>query len=162
MPGGCNVWIGDGFCDDINNNMECTYDGGDCCGSNVNTQYCTECSCLDPNGNNGANSTTTSIGTTATTTTTTTTGTTGTTATNGTTKTTIAGCNFGWISDGYCDDINNNMECTYDGGDCCGPNVNTQYCTECLCIDPNGNSTSTAAPTTTTGKETLYTKPWTY
>ena len=36
--------------------MECTYDGGDCCGPNVNTQYCTECSCLDPNGGNGGNS----------------------------------------------------------------------------------------------------------
>ena len=24
-----------------------------------------------------------------------------------------------WISDGYCDDINNNFECSFDGGDCC-------------------------------------------
>ena len=42
----CNQdWIGDGDCDDINNNLDCTYDGGDCCGSNVNTEYCTECQC---------------------------------------------------------------------------------------------------------------------
>ena len=33
------------------------------------------------------------------------------------------------IGDGYCDDINNNMNCNYDGGDCCGPNVITLYCT---------------------------------
>ena len=42
---------------------------------------------------------------------------------------TPSGCNTGWIGDGYCDDINNDMNCNYDGGDCCGPNVNTQYCT---------------------------------
>jgi hypothetical protein len=45
------------------------------------------------------------------------------------------GCNQGWIADGYCDDINNNLACTYDGGDCCGANVNTQYCSECLCLE---------------------------
>ena len=37
------------------------------------------------------------------------------------------------------------MDCSYDGGDCCGPNVNTQYCTVCLCINSNGGST---VPTT--------------
>ena len=45
------------------------------------------------------------------------------------------GCNQGWIADGYCDDINNNQACTYDGGDCCGSNVNTFYCTECQCLE---------------------------
>ena len=49
--------------------------------------------------------------------------------------TTGGGCNQGWIADGYCDDINNNLACTYDGGDCCGANVNTQYCSECLCLE---------------------------
>ena len=44
--------------------MECTYDGGDCCGPNVNTQYCSDCSCLDPNGGNGGNTTTTTASTT--------------------------------------------------------------------------------------------------
>ena len=28
-------------------------------------------------------------------------------------------CNDSWISDGYCDDINNTEECSWDGGDCC-------------------------------------------
>ena len=38
------------------------------------------------------------------------------------------------IGDGYCMDETNNEGCSYDGGDCCGPNyVNTQYCTECIC-----------------------------
>ena len=52
--GGCNSeWIGDNFCDDINNNMDCSYDGGDCCascGDVVNTLFCSACRCLDPNG----------------------------------------------------------------------------------------------------------------
>ena len=41
-------WISDGQCDDINNhNMDnCSYDGGDCCGSNVVNKYCFNCSCL--------------------------------------------------------------------------------------------------------------------
>ena len=39
---------GDGFCDDGNNNEGCEYDGGDCCGSNIDTSYCTLCQCLDP------------------------------------------------------------------------------------------------------------------
>ena len=38
-----------------------------------------------------------------------------------------------YIGDAYCDDENNNDDCNFDGGDCCGPNVNTQYCTECIC-----------------------------
>ena len=42
------------------------------------------------------------------------------------------------IMDQYCDDINNNLDCSYDGGDCCGCNINTDYCTECQCLDPNG------------------------
>ena len=41
-------WIGDNFCDDENNNANCNYDGGDCCMTNVNTTFCTQCKCLDP------------------------------------------------------------------------------------------------------------------
>ena len=40
-------WKGDGWCDDMNNVASCDYDGGDCCGSNVDTTYCDECECLD-------------------------------------------------------------------------------------------------------------------
>ena len=50
-------------------------------------------------------------------------------------STTSGGCSQGWIGDGYCDDINNNVGCNFDSGDCCGSNVNTQYCTECLCLE---------------------------
>ena len=37
------------------------------------------------------------------------------------------------IGDGVCNDETNNEGCSYDGGDCCGPNVDTQYCTDCIC-----------------------------
>ena len=104
--GGCNEWIGDGYCDDINNNQDCSYDDGDCCGSNVNTQYCNICQCLEGGGGGGSGGTTT-----------------------------IGACSQSWIADGYCDDINNNLACSYDGGDCCGSNANTQYCTECICYE---------------------------
>merc|ERR1711963_1230214 len=42
-------WHGDGYCDDgVLNTENCKYDGGDCCGDDVNTNYCTECVCLEP------------------------------------------------------------------------------------------------------------------
>ena len=42
------------------------------------------------------------------------------------------------IGDGLCHDVNNNPECEYDGGDCCGPSVDTSYCTECMCKECGG------------------------
>jgi hypothetical protein len=40
------AWLGDGECDDTTNIPECGFDGGDCCGENVDTSQCTECQCL--------------------------------------------------------------------------------------------------------------------
>ena len=37
--------IGDGYCNDVTNNQPCYFDGGDCCLLNVNTTYCSNCSC---------------------------------------------------------------------------------------------------------------------
>ena len=37
------------------------------------------------------------------------------------------------IGDGFCHDYNNNRHCSFDGGDCCGPCVNEEFCTECKC-----------------------------
>ena len=56
-----------------------------------------------------------------------------TTTTTTTTKPTpcFGNCTFGacgWIGDGYCDDGANNLDCNFDGGDCCGPNVITNWC----------------------------------
>ena len=38
--------IGDGFCDDLTNNKECEYDGGDCCGDYIDKTYCSQCTCI--------------------------------------------------------------------------------------------------------------------
>ena len=40
--------IGDEICDDDLNHKECDWDGGDCCGNNIDTIYCSVCQCLDP------------------------------------------------------------------------------------------------------------------
>ena len=40
-----NQLVSNSFCNDESNNPECHYDGGDCCLSNVNTDYCSNCSC---------------------------------------------------------------------------------------------------------------------
>jgi hypothetical protein len=50
---GCDVenpvWVGDGYCDDAPyNTEECQWDGGDCCLTEVITDFCTACECLDP------------------------------------------------------------------------------------------------------------------
>ena len=41
------------------------------------------------------------------------------------------------IGEGQCDDEVNTPECNYDGGDCCGPNVNCPSYSDCECKDPN-------------------------
>ena len=123
-PCGFPNWFGDNYCDDENNNEECGYDGGDCCGDNVYTFYCSVCQCLDPNGESPT----------------------------GSAEPPTNACGLpNWVGDNYCDDLNNNEECGYDGGDCCGDNVNTFYCSVCQCLDPNGESPTeppTEPPTT--------------
>merc|ERR1739848_906751 len=52
-PYGAPDYVGDGVCDDNNNNKGCKYDGGDCCpksvkGGKVKKNYCKECKCKDP------------------------------------------------------------------------------------------------------------------
>ena len=37
-------FLADGFCDDVNNNVECYFDGGDCC-FDVYTYFCDDCHC---------------------------------------------------------------------------------------------------------------------
>ena len=44
-----------------------------------------------------------------------------------------------WVNDGFCDDMNNNEACQYDGGDCCGVYVNRRFCLECKCISKSYN-----------------------
>ena len=120
-------WKGDGMCDDINNVESCGWDGGDCCGDNVVTTYCTACECLDP-----------AFGTT-------------------TEKTSEAPSTCekpDWKGDNYCDDENNVESCDWDGGDCCGDNVVSTYCSACECLDPNYATTTTT--TTTTSESSFF------
>nr|KAF6486398.1 pappalysin 1 [Rousettus aegyptiacus] len=55
---GCEPFMGDNYCDAINNRAFCNYDGGDCCASTVKTKKVTpfpmscdlqsDCACRDP------------------------------------------------------------------------------------------------------------------
>jgi len=123
---GSPQWFGDSYCDDNNNNEACGWDGGDCCGDDVNTQYCSACECLDPNGGGSAP---TAAPTPA--------------PTDAPTDPPATACGSPqWKGDGYCDDDNNNAGCAWDGGDCCGEEVNTQYCSACECLDPSEQESS--------------------
>ena len=44
--GGKSEWIGDGFCDDMNNQELCDYDHGDCCGAFKRINFCMKCECI--------------------------------------------------------------------------------------------------------------------
>ena len=44
--GGISYWVGDGFCDDVNNNEACDYDDGDCCGLSMKKNFCVKCICI--------------------------------------------------------------------------------------------------------------------
>ena len=109
---GSSKYLGDGRCDDNNNNCGCNWDGGDCCGSTGvlhQFSYCKKCLCIDPkhkvSGCPGTQQ-----------------------------------CKYTkYRGDGRCDDKNNNCGCNWDGGDCCGPTEvlhQFAYCKECKCIDP--------------------------
>ena len=45
------------------------------------------------------------------------------------------GCSI--AGDGFCDDSTNDGRCDFDGGDCCLPQINTQYCIFCICYADN-------------------------
>ena len=70
-----------------------------------------------------------------------------------TTPTPPGGCvNTDWVGDNYCDDVNNNLECNFDGGDCCPPHWYSdwdQYCQACECLKPTTTTTPPTTPPTT-------------
>ena len=46
----------------------------------------------------------------------------------------VPGCgNVALVGNGYCNDETNNLNCNYDGGDCCVVNATTDSCSECVC-----------------------------
>ena len=141
--------IANGYCDDVTNTMECEYDGGDCCGICINTEYCFKCECLEDeyepiwysvllgNGycNDGLNKKEClydggdccglCINTVACT---------KCECLEEVGKYNVVGPMASWIGNGFCDDELNKVECNFDAGDCCGPNVKTESCDECQCL----------------------------
>ena len=123
-----------GYCNDEFNNADCNYDGGDCCGSCVVTELCSECKCLGGLAGNGVSSP--SIGDSVC-----------------SDEMMSDECNYDGgdccenadlIANGFCNDETNNAICNYDGGDCC-VNVNTENCQECQCLG-GGTLTSPGFP----------------
>ena len=97
--------IADGICDVATNTEACGYDGGDCCECTcfIGSVRCSEpddgFSCEDPDAPSDC----------------------GATSASSTSESNYPEC-AGYapnIRDGYCDEINNNAECGFDGGDCC-------------------------------------------
>ena len=110
LPGCDNVaLVGNGFCNDETNIDACNYDGRDCCGPCVLTQYCSNCDCLG--GLTSVQITNPLIG-------------------NGlcNEETNNIQCDYDggdccsnpdMVDNGICNAELNNLECNYDGGDCC-------------------------------------------
>ena len=136
--------VGDGYCNDETNKIQCAFDGGDCCYSCVIEDFCTKCLCLNEDDGENINPL---IG-------------------DGYCQdvTNNANCSFDGgdccgsciitsyctncscignltgngvlsygLGDGLCNDETNNAACNYDNGDCCLTNLITDRCTNCTC-----------------------------
>ena len=83
------------------------------------------------------------------------------TKTTQTVTSTTSACGYpNWQGDKVCDDMNNNADCDYDGGDCCGDFVDKSHCRLCQCLDPTHTTPSTttfATSDTSTLKSTSQT-----
>ena len=139
------AWSGDGFCNDETNNADCNFDGGDCCGSCINTEFCSDCTCFVQGTSNLIVNPLVGDG-----------------FCND--HTNHRDCNFdggdccgpcintkhctecschseifsngianALVDDGICQDATNVENCNYDGYDCCGDSANTEFCTKCIC-----------------------------
>ena len=136
--------VGDGYCHDWTNNRHCNFDGGDCCGSCVNREHCTECVCkgggvaknpwvgdgfcqdltnneeCDFDGGDCCGSCVN---------------------TKYCNDCKCLGEQIGEVADnnaffanGMCQDELNNAQCNYDGFDCCDIyEKNVEYCSQCDC-----------------------------
>ena len=102
-------YVGDGYCDDGNNNAGCTWDGGDCCGVENNYDFCTDCDCLNCTFPVLSDNCTDNIQKSC-------------------------GAKL-YQGDGFCDDANNVAGCAWDLGDCCDPAADKSFCTDCECLD---------------------------
>ena len=115
---------GDSQCHGFNNNEECEYDGMDCCRPIITDRFCLENTChchidglYHP------------------------------TFEGGTTEKKLlffsqhyfsdSGCtaNAAYVGDGICDENLNTQNCSYDFGDCCLPDKDTRFCSNCQCFE---------------------------
>ncbi|CAN0426585.1 unnamed protein product, partial [Ectocarpus sp. 12 AP-2014] len=128
--------VGNGWCDEGNNNEACGYDGGDCCECTCEYEspydwdddwdynyHCMEFACIDPNAACVSD--------------------------DDITVDMFENCGYvSGIGNGWCDRNNNKEECGYDGGDCCSctcesPWDDDYYCSSEYgsfdCKDPNAS-----------------------
>ena len=139
--------IGDGFCNDETNNVDCGFDGGDCCGSCVVTKLCTECACLNNATGNGVLNPLVGDGFCH-------------------DELNTINCDFDsgdccgscvvtescsecacldknnddvmnvLVGNNICNDETNNANCNFDGGDCCLDQfASRNKCSECICYN---------------------------
>ena len=137
--------VGDGYCNDEANNLQCGFDGGDCCYTCTSHIKCIDCKCLTGNTWGDKSDSLNKNG-----------------YCNDETNNeecnydggdccvnvnidhcSTCTCLYQWtcstgvvpfiVGDGFCDDETNNDACNYDGGDCC-INVNTDHCSTCTCF----------------------------
>ncbi|CAN0063757.1 unnamed protein product, partial [Ectocarpus sp. 13 AM-2016] len=135
---GETAYIANGACDDMNNNVYCGYDGGDCCSctataasgsASASASPPSYFNCVDPaaacvgeeNEDGGsdvaddAQQRYSSSGRAA-------------SASDESSASRLSDCVEQWIGDGACDDMNNSAECSYDGGDCCSEDGDYSEC----------------------------------
>ena len=116
--------IGNKICNDISNTIQCNYDGGDCCGPMVANGVCQDDLNIPQCAFDGGDCCGSCVITTD-----------------------CSECEClidGYVADnsiqshsignGLCEDELNNIECDFDGGDCCGACINIEFCTECECL----------------------------
>lgn len=150
----------DGFCHDELNTAECQFDGGDCCLDTVYTDVCQECQCKDPaikgiqkrvkgcdltdnlsivdvcfdelnvpqcqySNNQCCGDVKLHFCSDC-----------QCKDPRNTQKRTVEKCElYVFKGNGLCDDVNNIAECDFDGGDCCGNQVQRGQCQSCQCLD---------------------------
>ena len=139
--------VGDGYCHDEANNLECGFDGGDCCYTCTSKINCTDCTCLTGNiwedksdslnGNGYCNDESNNEECNYDD---------GDCCEDNVKKDHCSTCtcfyewlcpnvqNVAIVGDGFCDDETNIDVCNYDGGDCCLLNKNIDHCKECNCF----------------------------
>ena len=139
-----DTFIGDGYCDIVNNNEACSFDGGDCCSGCCSDST----SFLCGNGDPGTTSFQACLDATC-----------ASSAYDG-----HATCtNDHRMGDGFCDDENNFRECYYDGGDCCGECCQGDACSTAdgayagRCKDPECGLSSIAVSDTC---QNFFDTPW--